>query len=50
MVKRSRLKKTGKKKPSAMDVVMGDYKMEGPNIKIEPPLKDLPSLKDIDKI
>jgi hypothetical protein len=45
MVVRSRLPRVEHK--SAFAEVFGDYKMEGPNIKIDAPLKDLPSLGEI---
>ena len=48
MVARSRLKRNKPAPKGALAMAMGDYKMDMPNSKIEPMLKDLPSLKDLD--
>lgn len=47
MVRRARMKKATSQR-GALQLAMGDYKMEGPNNMIPPMMKDLPSLKDLD--
>lgn len=50
MVVRSRLKRAGSGQKGALQEIMGDYRMEYPSkiLKIEPPLKKIPSIKDLD--